>query len=465
MPDDPLPDGGNLAIKLVILFILILVNAFFAMSEIAIISLNDNKIRRMAGEGHKKAAKIIKLTADSSTFLSTIQIGVTLAGFLTSASAAENFSGPLAKTLAGWFGVDATGPISLISGISTILVTIIMAYFSLVLGELAPKRIAMQKSEAISFKVVGILLGVKTVTRPFVWLLSVSTNGIVRLLGFDPHASEENVTEEEIRMLVDVGEEKGVIEESQKDMINNIFDFDDITAEDVMTHRTDIEAVDIEDSIEDVLTIAINEGYSRIPVFHEDLDDVKGILYIKDLLPFVGQPVPKKQISDLMRPAHFVPATKRCGSLFAEMTEKHIQMVIVSDEYGGTAGMVTIEDLMESIFGNMQDEYDNEDDEIKQLDDSTFTIDGTADIEEVEELLGLHLPSGEYDTVGGMIMAELGYIPAAGDTPSVEAAGYLFTVESMDDRRIEKVRVEKIPEPESDTESADDKNGKNSKKS
>lgn len=456
------PDPANLIIKLAVLLLLILVNAFFAMSEIAVITLNDGKLRKMAEEGHKKAQKILKLTSNSSAFLSTIQIGVTLAGFLTSASAAENFSDPLAKAMAGWFGLSGAGALSFLNTVSLVLVTIIISFFSLVLGELVPKRIAMQKAEAVSFKVVGILLGVKTVMRPFVWLLSVTTNGIVKLLGLDPNGGQEVVTEEEIRMLVDAGEETGVIEESQKDMINNIFEFDDIDASDVMTHRTDIEAVEIDDSVEDVLTVAINDGFSRIPVYKEDLDDIQGLLYVKDLLPYVGKEAGQVKLRDLMRPATFVPESKKCGDLFAEMTEKHLQTVIVSDEYGGTAGLVTIEDLLESIVGNIQDEFDNEEEEFQKLDEDTFTIDGTADIEEVEELLDAVLPAGDYDTVGGMIMAEIGRIPSPGEHPSMEAGGFRFTVEEVEDRRIERIKIERLPEaePEKDADRGKTKSDK-----
>lgn len=453
--DDPGP--ANLIVKLAVLLILILVNAFFAMSEIAVISLNDGKLRKMAEEGHKKAAKVLKLTESSAAFLSTIQIGVTLAGFLTSASAAENFSDPLAQTMAGWFGITSGAALSALNTVALVLVTIIISYFSLVLGELVPKRIAMQKAEAVSFKVVGVLLGVKAVMRPFIWLLSVSTNGIVRLFGMDPNGGHEAVTEEEIRMMVDQGEETGVLEESQKDMINNIFEFDDIDASDVMTHRTDIEAVEIDDNIEDVLTVAINDGFSRIPVYEEDLDDIKGILYVKDLLPYVGKEAGQVTLRDLMRPATFVPESKKCGDLFTEMTEKHLQMVIVSDEYGGTAGLVTIEDLLESIVGNIQDEFDNEEEEFQKLDEDTFTIDGTADIDEVEELLDTVLPEGEYDTVGGMIMADIGRIPAPGEHPFVELGGFRFTVEEVEDRRIERVKIERLPEPSEEKEEKPDR--------
>ncbi len=446
--DDPSPEPTNIIVSLITLLILILINAFFAMSETAIITLNDNKLKRMAEEGHKKAQKVLKLTENPSGFLSTIQIGITLAGFLASASAAESFSDPLAGILSKWIPAINVG---VIATVSTVIITLIISYFSLVLGELVPKRIAMQKNERIAFSVVGILLFVKALTTPFVKFLSLSTNLVLRLLGIDPNANEELITEEEILMMVDAGEEKGVIEESQKEMINNIFEFDDITASDVMTHRTDMVAVDIGDTLDDVLKAAINEGYSRIPVYEDELDNIKGIIYVKDLLPLVGRQIYDRTIRSIMREATFIPESKRCGDLFTEMTESRIQMVIVSDEYGGVAGLVTIEDLLEEIVGNIRDEYDDDEvEEVERVDETTITVDGTADIDDIEEELDIQLPEGEYDTVGGFIMSELGRIPKEGENPDIESSGYKFTVVEVDERRIERVKIEKLPEPETE---------------
>ena len=450
---DPAPTG-NLLWQILLMLVLIFLNAFFAASEIAIISLNDNKIRKMAEEGHKKAKQVLKLTEDSSNFLATIQIGVTLAGFLTSATAAQSMSDPLARWFVGL--LPALEPyMSVVAGVSTVIITLITSYFSLVLGELVPKRIAMQKAESLSFKVIGILRVVAVITRPFVKLLSVSTNLVVRLFGLDPHADEENVTEEEIRMMVDVGEEKGVIEGVQKDMINNIFEFDDITAEEIMTPRTDVAALEVEDGLGEALRIGVDEGYSRLPVYEDDIDHVIGVLYIKDLLPYVGQTIPDDvSIRHLVRDTFFVPGTKRCGELFAEMTEKHIQMAIVVDEYGGVAGIVTMEDLLESIVGNIQDEYDHEEEEVTKISDTSFEVDGSLDMEALGELLDMEFPEGDYDTVAGFLMDQLGRIPDENEQPSVAYQNAVFTVKKVEDRRIELVHVEvtPLPPPEEDEE-------------
>ena len=439
-------DPGSLVFKIVLLFILIIVNAFFAMSEIAIISLNDNMIDKLAEEGHKKAKKVKKLTDNPSTFLSTIQIGVTLAGFLTSASAATNFASMLTNAIESL----GTGiPTSVIKGVSVVLITIVISYFSLVLGELAPKRIAMQKSEKIAYAVSGFLLVFKKLMSPFVKVLSGSTNLVVRLFGLDPNANEEVVTEEEIRMMVDVGQEKGVIEDLQKEMIDNIFDFDEMDVSDIMTHRTDMIAVEDTDSLKDVVKASIDGGVSRIPVFHEDPDNIIGIVYIKDLLKYISTSLPKDMgPKDVMRKAYYVPFSKNCGALFNEMCEKRIQMAVVVDEYGGTAGIVTMEDLLEAIVGNIQDEYDNEDEEIVEVDENLFTIDGTTAIEEVNELVGDVIPEGDYETLGGFIISQLGYLPKNGDMSVVEYENLKLTVLNVEDRRIGKVRVEVLPKPE-----------------
>lgn len=452
--DDPDPATGIL-VPILVLFLLILVNAFFAMSEIAIITLNNNKIARMAEDGDKKARQVVKLTANSSHFLSTIQIGITLAGFLASASASRAFVDKLAALIEKIPYVNTVGQ-GFISGFSLIVITLIISYFSLVLGELVPKRIAMQIPEKVSFRSIGILLFIAAVAKPLVRILSFSTNLIVRLFGFDPNASQKLVTEEEIRMLVDVGGERGVIEEVQKEMINNIFEFDDIDVSDIMTHRTNIFAVEANDPMEDLIKIAIEEGYSRIPVFDDDPDNIIGIVYVKDLLKFIGNDMPAENtLRSFMRKAYYIPETKRCGELLKEMTTSHVQMAVVVDEYGGTAGLVTLEDLLEAIVGNIQDEYDNESEEISKIDENTFTVDGITAVDEVEELFGINIPEGEYDTLAGFVISLLGFLPQDGEMDVVEYENLRFTVLKVEERRIEKIKVEILPPTNGDLKKDD----------
>ena len=446
----------GLIFKIILLLVLIFINAFFAMSEIAIISLNDTKIEKMAEEGHKKAKMVLKLTSNSTRFLSTIQIGVTLAGFLSSASASTAFAAMLTNAIKS---LVPTVSVSLISGVSVVVITLITSYFSLVLGELAPKKIGMQASEKVAFAVVKPLLVISKITAPFVKFLSLSTNAVVRLFGFDPNADEATVTEVEIRMMVDVGGEKGVIEDAQKEMINNIFEFDDMDAGDIMTHRTDVVAADINDTnLEDFMALAIEHGRSRIPLYDEDIDNIVGIVYVKDLLKYVGKEVKAKgTLKNIMREPYFIPETKSCGELFKEMSSKKIQMAVVVDEYGGTAGIITLEDIVEAIMGNIQDEYDHEEDEISKIDENTFTVDGTIDIEEIDELIGKELPEGGYETLAGFIMDELQCIPKDGEMNEVIFENVKFTVLSVEDRRIEKIKVEITPLQENADEDEEDK--------
>lgn len=425
--------------QFMLLAALILINAFFAMSEMAIVSANDAKIRKLAEDGNTRAIMLTKLLSKPSSFLAAIQVGVTLSGLLSSAVASESLSGRITEAFAGT-GIS----LSLVKVLSIAIITILLSFFTLVFGELVPKRIAMKNPEKIALKVAGTLHAVSVIFKPFVALLSHSTNAVAKLFGVGPGDDPNNVTEEEIRMMVDVGEESGAIEESEKDMINNVFEFNNRTAGEIMTHRTEISAVEDTAALADIMEIAIHEGFSRIPVFKDDLDDIVGIIFVKDLLKYVGKTLGDKfQINEIMRPPLIVPETKKCKELFVELTEQKQHMAVVIDEYGGTAGIVTMEDLLESIVGNIQDEYDHEEEEYAVIDDSTYSIEGTADLAEVERLLDVELPEGDYDTLGGLIVDRLGRIPSEEEHPSLEIEGFTFTVEHVEDRHIEKVHVVK----------------------
>lgn len=443
-------DIGSIILKVLLLIVLIAVNAFFAASEIAVLSLNETKLKKQAEEGNKRAKQLMSLTSNPSSFLATIQFGVTLSGFLASAVAATSFAEIITEALAVYWPQYR----SLISGISTVVITLVLSYFTLVFGELVPKRVAMQKSEKVSFAVCGILRMVKTVSKPFIVLLSASTNAIVKLFGCDPNKNDNTLTQEEIMMMVDAGEEKGVIEESEREMISNIFDFDDITVDEIMTHRTDVCAVENTMSIKEVVELSIEEGYSRIPVYKDDIDNILGIIYVKDLLQFAGKEYPTDiLLTDIMHEPYFIPENKKCSDLFDELCAQKLQIAVIADEYGGTSGIVTMEDLLESIVGNIQDEYDDEDDEMVQVNDTTFTVDGTTTIIEASDLLDVELPEGDYDTVSGLILDRLERIPRQGEHPVVTVNGITFTVEKIEDRRIARIRIEK---PAENTDAQDD---------
>ena len=429
--------------SLLFLFVLVLINAFFAASEIALISLNDNKIRAMAEEGDKKALQVANLLKDPGRFLATIQIGITLAGFLASASASETFAEPLVAALTA---LGTPVPVGIIKSVIVFLITVILSYFTLVLGELVPKRLAMQKAEPIAFFAAGPLNFILRTAKPFVRLLTTSTDFIVRLFGVDPHAQDEQVTEEEIRMMVDVGEEKGAIDESEKEMINNIFEFDNKIAADVMTHRTEIVGIRNDASFTEISELVNREKYTRFPVYRESVDHIVGILHIKDLLPCYDNACRDRfHITDAMRRPHFVPESKPVDELFREMKKLKAHMAVVIDEYGGTAGIVTIEDLIEEIVGNIFDEYDEEERFIEPAGEDTWLIDGAAELDMVAESLELDLPVSDYDTLAGYVISLLGRIPQPDEKPSVEHANVVYAVVAMDDKKISRVRVRKLP--------------------
>ena len=448
MSDDPLLP------KLVLLFILILVNAFFAGAEIAVISLSETKLKKQVEEGDKKAEKLLKLTQTPDHFLSAIQIAITLAGFLSSAFAADSFSDPLVKWLVEQKGVTALDAHAL-NNIMVVLITIVLSYFSLVLGELVPKRIAMKKTEAVARFTLGPVCAVAAVFRPVIWLLSKSTNGVLRLFGIDPKAEQEDVSEDEILMMVDLGEERGAIESSEKELIENIFEFNNTTAEDVMVHRTDMVMVWAEDTNEDIVNAILSSGRSRFPVCEEDADHIVGILNTRDFLLNTQNERPKP-LSDLLRPAYFVPESVRTDVLFRDMQSKKVHMAIVVDEYGGTSGIVTMEDLLESIVGDIQDEYDDEAESVTQLTQDRYTLDGDIALEEVERLLECSFQEypdwDDYDTLGGLLIAMLDRIPGPKEHPAVELDGVRFTVQKSNGRQILEVLAERLPDPEAQPE-------------
>ncbi len=424
--------------ELLLLMVLIVLNAFFAASEIALISLNDNKIKLMADEGNKKAKLLMKILSEPSKFLATIQIGITFAGFLASAFAAESFAGRLVDLIKI---TQVPIPENILRNIAVVVITVILSYFTLVLGELVPKRLAMKKAEEISFLVVSPLNFLSAVTSPFVKLLTVSTNFIVRLLGVDPNVDDEQVTEEEILMLVDVGKEKGTIDEDEKEMINNIFDFDNKTVSEVMTHRTDIAGIPISSSLKDIVDLIKRKKYTRFPVYEDNIDNIIGVLNVKDLIPLLDVKNEDFDLRKIIRKPYFVPTSKKNDELFKDLQASKTHMAVAIDEYGGTAGIVTIEDLVEEIVGNIFDEYDEEEKEFEKLDENTFIINGATNLERVKEFLKVDLPIEDYETLSGFLIGQLGRIPAEDENPIIEFDGLVFKVEEIVEKRISKVKA------------------------
>lgn len=437
------PIGGQLLIQ----FLLILVNAFFAATEIAVISLNDNKVRKQAEDGDKKAAMMLKLAESPNDFLSTIQVCITLSGFLASAFAADHFATRLSESLvnAGFtlFSHETLDTLCLI------LITLVLSYFTLVLGELTPKRIAMQNPEKIARFSSSVIIAVQKFFRPVVWLLSKSTNAMLRLFRINPAAASNQVTEEEIRMMVDIGGESGTIQQDERTMIENIFEFNNSTAESLMIHRMDVVTLQVEDTFDDILQTIQESGLSRFPVYDEDVDDIVGVLNTRDFLLNAQNKTPKG-LRELLRPAYLVPETVQADALFRDMQKLKVHMAIVVDEYGGMSGIITMEDLLEEIVGNIYDEFDPaEESEIVQLEDNLWRCDGTVDLETLADTLDIDLPlDEEYDTLGGMVFSRMTAIPEDGSKPVVDVNGLHVQVEELSEHRVETALVSKILPPD-----------------
>ena len=423
--------------QIAILVILILINAFFAASEIAYISLNDSKIAKQAKEGNKKAKQIEKMLKTPSKFLATIQIGITLAGFLSSAFASDAFADVLAPMLNN---IMPFLSIEIWKGISIIVITIILSFFTLIFGELVPKRIGMKNSEKVAFFSIGIIRAISILAAPFVKFLTFVTNAISKIFGVGEN-EEQTVTEEEIKMMIDQGKEKGTIEEGEKELLNNVFEFNDITVSEIMTHRTDIFAVDKNISQEELLEEISKEEYrySRIPVYDETIDEIQGIIYVKDILKNINKKTFK--IKNIMKEAYFVPKNKMIDELFREMQKNKIQMAIVLDEYGGTSGLITMEDILEELVGDIYDEYDEIEEEYHKIDDNTYILSGSLPIYDVNKLLKVKIPEGDYDTLSGYLQEEMGRIPEDEENPIIETKDVTYKIEEYEDKRILKVKA------------------------
>lgn len=429
--------------SIILLFVLILFNAFFSAAEMAFVSLNDTKVDLMADEGNAKAIILNKILKEPTRFLSTIQIFITLAGFLNSAFAADSFAQPMADALR--VVIPTLAPATLRS-ISVVIITLILAIAQIVLGELVPKRIAMKYSEPFSFTIAKAMSVLSFISYPLVKFLTISTNIVLRLFGIDPKDSDEGVSEEEIRMMVDAGQEKGGISTSERLMINNVFDFDNLSVEDIMTHRTEVEGIEQGLSLNDIIEVIDREKYTRFPVYKDTLDNVVGILHVKDLFHYLSTTSTSEfSVENVTRPPYFVPDSKKTSELFMEFQRDKVHMAVVIDEYGGTAGLVTMEDMIEEIVGDVFDEYDDEEiPDYKMIAEGEYIIQGSMDLEDVQDLLDIQLPVDDYDTLSGFIVGELGYLPNAKDHSSIVYSGYRFTILSAVDRVVKQVRVEKI---------------------
>lgn len=430
---------------------LIALNAIFACAEIAVISMNDNKMDKMAEEGDKRAKRLVKLTSQPARFLATIQVAITLSGFLGSAFAAENFSDGLVEWLIG-LGVKA--PVSTLDAISVVVITLILSYLTLIFGELVPKRVAMRNAEKLALGISGLINGISVMFAPIVWLLTASTNGVLRLIGIDPNAEEENVSEEEIRMMVDVGSEKGTIDPEEKQLIQNVFEFDDLTASEIATHRTELVVLFMEDSMDVWEEVIFENRHTFYPVCEDSVDNVVGILNSKDY--FRQRDKSRENIlKTSIRPAYFVPESVKADVLFKNMKHNRSNIAIVLDEYSGVSGMVTINDLVEKLVGDIEVDEPQEEEKplIEQVDEKTWKVHGSVSLEELSETMDVKIePTEDYETFNGLVFDALGAIPGDGETPEVETELLSIQVVTIQDHLVEEAIVVKKELPEEEEE-------------
>ncbi len=432
-------DSDPILGQILLQLFLILLNAIFACAEIAVISMNDNKLSKLSASGDKRAIRLSKLTAQPARFLATIQIGITLVNLLGSAFAAENFSDRLTNAMVN-LGVKI--PVSVLDTISVIIITLALTYFTVTFGELIPKQIAMKKSEQLALGMSQLIYIVSKVFSPIVWLLTVSANGLLKLLGINPDEEDDDNAEEEIRMMIDAGSEKGTIHPDEKNMIQNIFEFDDIIAGEIMTHRTEVSLLWSDETDEQWEQTIIESKHSVYPICSESPDNIIGILYVKDYFRLTDKSrenVMKKAVQQ----AYFVPESVKADVLFRNMKVSRNHFAVVLDEYGGVSGIITINDLLEQLVGDLEDDIAAPKDvpQIERIDSNTWLIQGTTPLEDVSQQIGVLLPEEDYDTFGGFVFGILGTIPDDGSTPEIEDFGLVIKTQSIKDHRLESAIV------------------------
>jgi putative hemolysin len=416
-------------------------NAVFACAEIALISLNENKLEKLSVSGNKKAKRLLALTREPAKFLAVIQVGITLAGFLGSAFAAENFSGKLT----GWLVAQGVKiPAATLANISLVLITIILSFFTLVLGELVPKRVAMAKADALAFAMAGFILFISRVFAPVVWLLTKSTNGLLRVLGIDPNAGDSVLTEDEIRLMIDMGSARGIIKNAEKEILHNVFEFDNKTAGEVMTHRRDAGILWLEDPDDAWEKTIIESRHSYYPVCGKSTDDIAGILSARDYLCLKDRRR-ETVMQKALRPAQLVPTSVKIDALLRKMKKNRNHFAVVLDEHGAVMGIVTMNDLLEELVGELEDDstVPPERPLIESAGPGVWKISGAAPLDKAARELGVVLPLEKYETFAGFVFSLLGYIPEDGQEAELAAFGLKIKILELRERRLEKALVTK----------------------
>lgn len=431
-----------MAIAMITLIVLILINGFFAASELAFVNLNDNKIKRMADKGDKKSVQLYNLIEHPSLFLSTIQIGITLAGFLSSAFAADFFAGPISEQLYEW-GVPL--PLGTLNTLSVIVVTVLLSYFTLVFGELVPKQLALGNAEKIANAAVGPVSLLAKISAPVVKFLSLSINLVLKTLGVDPNQTNEEATEENIRLMVDLGKERGNIKPYEEWMINNIFEFNDTTVMNIITHRTDMSVFPLDANFDDILKEINNTRYTRYPVYDGDIDNIVGILHVKDLFMFIAS---KKtfNLKKIIREPLYVLDSQTIDKVFTNLQKENTHLAIVHDEFGGTQGLITIEDVIEEVLGDINSESREPElnrVNIKKISKNRFRVNGTTRLRDLEEALEMTLPSDQYETIRGFLIGQIGHVPRKDEKHRIKYENLTIDMKANKDNRMDKITITK----------------------
>jgi len=438
-----LEDPDSIVTQIVLILVLIFLNAFFAAAEIAIVSVRRTRIKQLVEEGNRAAKTVQTLIENPTRFMATVQIGVTLVGFLASAIGAVTLSTRLAAVLRN-IDIDIITNNAL--GIAVFVVTLGIGYITLVAGEIAPKSLALQHAEKLALLFGRIINFISIITMPAVKAVSFSSDLLVRPFGGQVRFSTPIVTEEELKMLVEAGEEEGVLEEEEKEMIHSIFEFTDTVVRQVMVPRIDIKSVEVSAGLNELLEVIMRYGHSRIPVYEDNIDNIVGVVHAKDLLPVLAQDLKDADIRSVMRSAYFIPESKKIDELMAEFKLSKIQMPIVRDEYGGTAGLVTLEDLLEEIVGDIMDEYDVEERMIEMIDENHAIGSARMDVGDLNDQMHLDIPDTEdYETIGGFVFGLFGRQPVEGE--SVDYDGVKFTVKSIEGGRLHMIAIDREPKP------------------
>ena len=436
---------------IILQLVLIALNAIFACAELAVLSINETKLERMADQGDKRAKRLFRLTREPAKFLATIQVAITLSGFLGSAFAADGFSEPLVDWVLS-LGVNI--PRSTLDSIAVIIITLILSYFTLVFGELVPKRVAMKKAETLGLSISGLVSGISIVFKPIVWFLSVSTNAILRLLGIDPNEADEQVNEEEILMMVDAGSEKGAIDEQEKEFIQNVFEFDDLTAEEIAVHRTEVTILWMEDSVEEWAKTIHDSRHTLYPVCQDSTDNIIGILNAKDYFR-LDDKNRENVMQNAVKAPFFVPETIKADVLFRKMKKTRNIMAIVLDEYGGMVGIITLNDLIEQLVGDLGEDNPEEAAEphVEQMDEKTWVIIGNVELYDIEQALDVDIGLEGVDTFTGLVFSELDMIPHDGEQDiELDFKGLHIHITKIEDHQISYATVTKLTVADKSTE-------------